>query len=210
MFVAFSPEQCVQNKPTNKKSAFTELTSFKNFDSEAPSFYFGSLVRLRITWIAVIVLKLAVKVNLHWGRARCSRARFFVCFIASGKTALFCKSASKPLNAQYFTWARSNRGAITITLRTLHLHASDVHQHSTFNRSRAATLLWGTDFRSRPSINFRAYKWIPLSSNFWAINSRFLLITVNTRVFQRVWKMFGFLIIRKIFWLCSTYSVKPL
>jgi len=65
MFVAFSPEQCVQNKPTNKKSAFTELTSFKNFDSEAPSFYFGSLVRLRITWIAVIVLKLAVKVNLH-------------------------------------------------------------------------------------------------------------------------------------------------
>jgi len=39
---------------------------------------------------------------------------------------------------------------------------------------------------------FRAYKkWIP-------------------KVFQRVWKMFGFLIIRNKFWPCSTYSVKPL
>jgi len=40
--------------------------------------------------------------------------------------------------------------------------------------------------------NFRAYKkWIP-------------------RVFQRVWKMFGFFVFRNIFWLCSTYSVQPL
>jgi len=30
-------------KPTNKKSAFNELTSFKSFDSEVPSFYFGSM-----------------------------------------------------------------------------------------------------------------------------------------------------------------------
>jgi len=41
--------------------------------------------------------------------------------------------------------------AITIALLIRYLHASDVHQHSTFNRSRAATLLWGTDFRHRPS-----------------------------------------------------------
>jgi len=30
---------------------------------------------------------------------------------------------------------------ITIVLLILYLHASDVHQHSTFNRSRAKTLL---------------------------------------------------------------------
>jgi len=29
--------------PTNKKSAFIELTSFESFDSEIPSFYFGSM-----------------------------------------------------------------------------------------------------------------------------------------------------------------------
>ena len=40
--------------------------------------------------------------------------------------------------------------AITIAL-ILYLHASDVHQHSTFNQSRAATLLWGIDIRSRSS-----------------------------------------------------------
>jgi len=40
---------------------------------------------------------------------------------------------------------------ITIALLMLYLHASDVHQQSKFNRSRAATLLWGTDIRSRPS-----------------------------------------------------------
>jgi len=57
--------------------------------------------------------------------------------------------------------------AITIAL-ILYLHASDVHQHSTFNRSWTATLLWGTDIRSRPSTKL----WIPLSSNFWAIYSR--------------------------------------
>jgi len=30
-------------KPTNKKAAFIELPSFKNFDSEFPSFCFGSI-----------------------------------------------------------------------------------------------------------------------------------------------------------------------
>ena len=43
--------------------------------------------------------------------------------------------------------------AITIAL-ILYLHASDVHQHSTFNRSWTATLLWGTDIWSRPSKTF--------------------------------------------------------
>jgi len=32
--------------------------------------------------IEVFSAKLFVKVNLHWGVARSSRARFFVCFIA--------------------------------------------------------------------------------------------------------------------------------
>jgi len=40
---------------------------------------------------------------------------------------------------------------ITIALVILHLHASDVQQRNTFNRSQAAILLWGADFRSRPS-----------------------------------------------------------
>jgi len=42
---------------------------------------------------------------------------------------------------------------ITVGLLMLCLHSSHVHQHSTFNRSRAQTLLWGTDFQSRPSTN---------------------------------------------------------
>jgi len=42
--------------------------------------------------------------------------------------------------------------AISMALLMLYLQASDVHQHSTFDRSRAETLLWGNDFRrSRPS-----------------------------------------------------------
>jgi len=57
--------------------------------------------------------------------------------------------------------------AITITLIILYLHASNVHQHSTFNRSRAAmcsdTLISEAGFLQ----NFSAYKnWSPLSSNF--------------------------------------------
>jgi len=32
-----------RSKPTNKKSAFIELTSFKSFDSEVLIFYFGSM-----------------------------------------------------------------------------------------------------------------------------------------------------------------------
>jgi len=40
--------------------------------------------------------------------------------------------------------------AIMIAL-ILYLHASDVHQYRTFNRSWTATFLWGTDIRSRPS-----------------------------------------------------------
>jgi len=52
--------------------------------------------------------------------------------------------------------------AITIALLILYLCASHVHQHSTFNRSRAGSLLWGTDIRSRFSTNFRSYKkWVP-------------------------------------------------
>jgi len=59
------------------------------------------------------------------------------------------QSAGKPLNAQYCTWARSHRGRHDNWAYIL--HAYDVHQHSTFNRSRAAILLWGIDIGSRPS-----------------------------------------------------------
>ena len=51
--------------------------------------------------------------------------------------------------------------AIAIALLMLYLHASDVHIQSSFNRSRAATVLWGTDFRSRPSTKlWRIYPYI--------------------------------------------------
>jgi len=39
----FSQTTVFRFKSTNKKSAFTELTSFESFDSEVPSFYFGSM-----------------------------------------------------------------------------------------------------------------------------------------------------------------------
>jgi len=32
--------------PTNKKHAFIELTNFKNFDSEVPNFYFGTMATI--------------------------------------------------------------------------------------------------------------------------------------------------------------------
>jgi len=41
--------------------------------------------------------------------------------------------------------------AATTFALILYLHASDVNQHSMFNRSWTATLLWGTYIRSRPS-----------------------------------------------------------
>jgi len=51
--------------------------------------------------------------------------------------------------------------AIATALLMLYLHASDIPKHSTFNRSRAATVLWGTDFRSRPSTKlWRIYPYI--------------------------------------------------
>jgi len=62
---------------------------------------------------------------------------------------LSCKSASKPLNATCNMLFAANiaveqdviAAAIMIALLILYLHASNVHQHSTFNRNRAATLL---------------------------------------------------------------------
>jgi len=44
--------------------------------------------------------------------------------------------------------------AITIARVILYLHASHVHQQCTFNRSQTATVLWGTDIRSRFSTKF--------------------------------------------------------
>jgi len=104
---------------------------------------------------------------------------------------LSCKGASKPPMPNIALEQEVIAAAITIALM-LYLHASDVHQHSTFNRNWTATLLSGTDIRSRPFAHpgtmqitvsgfvwiasnfwFRAYKkWIPLSSNFWEIYSR--------------------------------------
>ena len=49
---------------------------------------------------------------------------------------LSCKSASEPVNAQYYTWARSNRGRQYGWACFLYLHASDLHQHSTFTKAK--------------------------------------------------------------------------
>jgi len=43
MLLAFSPEQLYSDLSRQIKSAFIESTSFKSFDSEVPSFYFGSM-----------------------------------------------------------------------------------------------------------------------------------------------------------------------
>jgi len=44
MFLAFSLEQlCSDLSRKVKKSAFIKSTHFKSFDSEVPSFYFGSM-----------------------------------------------------------------------------------------------------------------------------------------------------------------------
>ena len=54
--------------------------------------------------------------------------------------------------------------AITTALVILHLHASDVHQHSLFNQSRAATFSEALTSEVSLLQNFRTYKkWIPFS-----------------------------------------------
>jgi len=85
-----------------------------------------------------------------------------------------CKSACKPLNAQYCTWARSHRGrhydcAYTVLIRFwCNLHTN------TARSTEAEKQLCSEALTSEIGLlqNFRTYeKWILLSSNFWAINS---------------------------------------
>jgi len=51
------------------------------------------------TLTSYFALVFCVKANLHWGVARSSRARFFVCFAASGNSALVHASAPQLLGA---------------------------------------------------------------------------------------------------------------
>jgi len=88
-------------KPTNKNFAFIELTSFLSFDSEVPSFYFESMPPF------------AHKPVLHSQKDE-SRALSADSYKAYRKRRAFywnlsCIRASKPLNGQYCTWARSHR-----------------------------------------------------------------------------------------------------
>jgi len=64
---------------------------------------------------------------------------------------LSCISASKPHIAHYCTWASHRGRHHDCACYTVFTRLWCVHQHSTFNRSREATLLWGTDFQRRPS-----------------------------------------------------------
>jgi len=160
-------------KPTNKKFPFIELTSFKSFDSEDPSFYFGSM--------PPFVHKPVLQKRL-W-KYQCPMLR------------LSKKSSRPPIRFRLYC------------IYTLLMYTN------TARSTEAKQQLCSEALTSKVGLlqNFRAYKkWTTLSSNFWAINSRLWVITAYTRVFQRVRKMFGFLIIRKIFWLCSTYCVKRL
>ena len=136
---------------------------------------------------------------------------------------LFCKSASKPLDTirarsavcflQTILQLSKTSSRPPLRLRFLYGIYTLRMYTNTARSIEAEQRLCSEALTSDIGLlqNFRAYKkWIPLSSNFWAINSRRTqLITVNG-VFQRVWKMFGFFITPKIFWLCSTYSVKLL
>jgi len=135
---------------------------------------------------------------------------------------LFCKSASKPLSAV------SARSAVCFLQPILQLSKKSsrppwrllflycIHtlwMYTNTARSIEAERRLCSEAMTSGEVgllqNFRVLrKWTPFSSNFWAINLRMWLINVNDRVFQRVWKMFGFTIIGKIFWRCSTCSVK--
>ena len=137
---------------------------------------------------------------------------------------LFCKSANKPLRA-VSAWSalcfwqpilqlskKSSRPPWQLhflyCIYTLWMYTNTAR--SIEAEQRLCSDAMASDEVGLPQ-NFRAFrKWTPFSPNFWAIILRMLLINVNDRVFQRVWKMSGFTIIRKIFWLCSTYSVKLL
>ena len=46
----------------------------------------------------LFLIRSTIKVNLHWGVARSSRARFFVCFVASGNSALVHDTATPGRN----------------------------------------------------------------------------------------------------------------
>ena len=85
-------------KPTNEKSAFIELRSFKSLIVKFQASTLDQCHHLLIN--------------------------------------LSCKSASEPVNAQYYTWARSNRGRQYGWACFLYLHASDLHQHSTFTKAK--------------------------------------------------------------------------
>jgi len=80
---------------------------------------------------------------------------------------LSCKSASKPLNAQYDIALEQEviAAGITIALVILYLHASDVHQHSTFTETEQRLCFEALTSAVGLLQNVSAYKtWIPLSS----------------------------------------------
>jgi len=79
-------------KPTNEKSAFIEMRSFKSFDSEVPIFYFGSM------------LPFAHKLNLACKSAskplNAISARSVVCFLQP-ILQLSKKSSGPPLRLRF-------------------------------------------------------------------------------------------------------------
>ena len=124
---------------------------------------------------------------------------------------LSCKSDCKPLNAisarsaaylpsKYCSWARSHRShhCDCASYPVFTRFGCTLPQHVQLKPSRDFALTEALTSEVGLLQNLRAFrKWIPFSSNFWAIIH---VRSWRNRVFKRVWQMFGFLIIRKIFW----------
>jgi len=113
----------------------------------------------------------------RWWKSRCLRARFAVCFLQP-----IFQLSKKSL------WP-------SLWLRFLYLHTSDVHQHR-FNRSRVTTSLQDTDSRSW-STKLARIKHVDLIQvlSDWLT---YAADNAKARIPIRVWKMFGFYFIKRL------------
>ena len=117
--------------------------------------------------------------SLNWHVLKVLIAKFHASsldlYFGSMLINLSCKSASKPLNAHYCPSARSHRGRHQDCAYTVFTRFWFTLYTNTARSTEAQQRLCSEALTSEVGLlqNFRAYKkWIPLSSNFWAIYSR--------------------------------------
>ena len=92
-FFAIRKKKICFNLPYNRIAHVTFYTQSKRFPTNYYTLFPLHFQQLR-PWEVC-----SFKVNLHWGVSRSSRARFFVCFVASGNSALVHGSARQLLGA---------------------------------------------------------------------------------------------------------------